>query len=137
MSDFESDLKCTESCSDDDGVNSEMTVGPTVGSTYKDVLLTPPSKKKRHLVRFSDKWQAEFVWLHAVREDIYQAYCTLCKKPFSIGHSGKGDIAQHARIACHLKAQTAAGSKQINNYFVRTVPTAIDLMVGNHSNFRL
>jgi hypothetical protein len=94
---------------------------------------TPPRKKARRLVHYRRDWEADFHWLQPVRDDVYKAHCTICKKIFSIAHSGKGDVKQHSTKECHVKANSATSSKQIDNFFTRSTstPTAIDLKVSN------
>ena len=94
----------------------------------------PPRKKTaRRLVHYRRDWEADFPWLQSVRDDMFKAHCTLCKTIFSTAHSGIGDVKQHSMKQCHIKAKSAANSKQIDNFFTRSTstPTAIDLKVSN------
>ena len=93
---------------------------------------TPPRRKKpKRLVRYRHDWEKRFSWVEKVQSNVFKAYCNLCRLQFSISHGGKSDVVHHSKTEGHVKADTAANSKAIDSYFVRSTPrSTVDQQVG-------
>ncbi|KAK4884488.1 hypothetical protein RN001_000759 [Aquatica leii] len=51
--------------------------------------------------------------------DVYKAYCTICRKDFSIQNKGKYDVQQHVLTKTHKDYAAASTSAKLNNFFAR------------------
>ncbi|XP_078282406.1 uncharacterized protein LOC144608476 [Rhinoraja longicauda] len=71
-----------------------------------------PAKKKR-LCSYNEQWEAKKTWVQPVGGDSTKAFCTLCRREFSIGHGGESDLTQHASTAVHKKATLAEGASKV------------------------
>ena len=76
-----------------------------------------PAKKKR-LCSYNKQWEAKKTWVKPVSGDSTKAFCTLCRREFSIGHGGENDLTQHASTEMHKKATLAKGASNIGAFFV-------------------
>ena len=96
---------------------------------------TPPKKKMKRLCRFKQSWETEFEWCRKVSENDYKAFCTLCRREFSIAHGGLHDVSTHSKSELHLRAVDAARSSSIRSFFVATTPAGVDRQVGSICSF--
>ena len=76
-----------------------------------DAKASPASKKKAYSVHFNPAWSEEFPWVKKSSKSVHHAFCSSCTIDFSIAHSGKYDIKQHAVGQNHKKS---LGSTQFN-----------------------
>lgn len=82
-----------------------------------DPEASPASKKsktcnqKAYSVSFNAAWSVEFPWVKKSSKSIHHAFCSSCNVDFSIAHSGKYDVKQHALGVNHKKS---LGSTQFN-----------------------
>ena len=93
-----------------------------VATVVTDCDGTPPRKKLKRMVRYKQDWESEFPWLNTVRNNEFKGYCTVCRKEFSVGHGGKGDVVHHSEGSGHKQALKAASTRAINTFFVRSQP---------------
>lgn len=95
-----------------------------------DELPTTPRKKQRKVVQYSQvylkKWEETFVWLRPGPTQ-HRAYCSLCKKDFSIAHGGQFDLKQHAQYKGHQsKEKSSSSTMKLSNYFVNVNKSECD-----------
>jgi hypothetical protein len=57
----------------------------------------------------------------------HEAYCTICKRTFSIKNKGKYDVQQHALTEKHKKASSLTVKDKILSYFHKAVPNSESL----------
>jgi hypothetical protein len=57
---------------------------------------TPPMKKTKFLSVYLRKLEEQYSWLKFVPFSVYRAYCTLCKREFSIVPGVNTDCRQHS-----------------------------------------
>lgn len=90
------------------------------GGDDDDGNTTPVRKKQKRLVRYKHEWEGEFTWLVNNSADRYKGCCNLCRKTFSIAHGGRSDVVHHSNSKGHKKAESAAKTRAINDFFVRS-----------------
>lgn len=83
-----------------------------------------PTKKKR-LCSYNKLWEAKKPWIKPVSDDS-KAYCTVCRREFSISHGGENDVVRHASSEMHKKAMLAKGASNIGAYFATSTGTTAD-----------
>lgn len=117
----ESDLSEQDnvSCPSDCTESAEESV-VTVVAKCGDIASTPPRKKLKRLVTYKKDWEGDFVWLQSVKGNAFKGFCTICRKEFSVGHGGKGDVVHHSQRSVHKKSEIAVNTKAINRFFVRS-----------------
>uniref|UniRef100_A0A8C6LFC2 Uncharacterized protein n=1 Tax=Nothobranchius furzeri TaxID=105023 RepID=A0A8C6LFC2_NOTFU len=74
-----------------------------------------PPKKKR-LCRYKKEWEVKQTWIKPVSSNTTKAFCTLCRREFSVGHGGENDLTQHAATDMHKKAKQAKGASNIGAF---------------------
>ena len=60
---------------------------------------TPTKKKARYMCVYLPQWEKTYFWLGPAKSNKHKAYCSLCRKEFSIAHGGNNDCLQHASTA--------------------------------------
>ena len=93
-----------------------------------DAKASPASKKKAYSVHFNPAWSEEFPWVKKSSKSVHHAFCSSCTIDFSIAHSGKYDIKQHAVGQNHKKS---LGSTQFNKKvtsYLNTLKTPAEVM---------
>lgn len=73
------------------------------GSTPSTSSAPTPPKKKKRMQRYREEWEKDSTWVEKVRDNIYKAHCTVCRRTFSVAHGGLADIKQHASSAGHTR----------------------------------
>ncbi|XP_056132361.1 zinc finger and BTB domain-containing protein 17-like [Lampris incognitus] len=73
---------------------------------------SPPKKKTKRLKKYRSKWENDYYWLKCVSDNVYKANCTVCRRVFSIGHGGVGDIKQHGSGENHRKCERLSRTKE-------------------------
>ena len=53
--------------------------------------------------KYNANWEKEHLWLTAVVQDVYTAFCKLCNKTFRIDGSGLSQVNSHACSNFHKK----------------------------------
>lgn len=82
-----------------------------------------PAKKKR-LCSYNKNWEVKNIWIKPVSGDSTKAFCSLCRREFSVAHGGENDLTKHASTEMHKKATLAKGASNIYGFFgVTTVET--------------
>lgn len=69
---------------------------------------------------YDKKWESEFPWVHACRDNKCSAYCSLCKKSFSLSNMGRVALTSHAKSRGHAELQNTAASCQSMRSFCST-----------------
>lgn len=78
-----------------------------------------PVTKKR-LCSYNKQWETKKPWVKPVSGDVTKAYCTVCRREFSISHGGENDLSRHAGYEMHKKAILAKGASNIGAFFAAT-----------------
>lgn len=55
----------------------------------------------KNKTKFNKNWLTKFRWISEVDDDIYKAYCKLCKRAFKIDVGGVGAVNVHQNTAKH------------------------------------
>ena len=66
--------------------------------------LKKQNKGKRYK-QLNYDWTKIYFWLKAVENDVYQAYCILCNKFFSIKYTTISNVKRHATSETHISKQ--------------------------------
>ena len=78
--------------------------------------------------------EAKKDWVKPVSGQATKAFCTLCRREFSIGHGGEHDLIQHPVTEMHKKATLAKGASNISSFF--SMSTAeIDRIAASEATF--
>ncbi|CAL9686817.1 unnamed protein product [Knipowitschia caucasica] len=64
---------------------------------------TPPRKKTKRMQKYREEWEQENTWVEKVRDNMYKASCTVCRRTFSVAHGGQTDLRQHASSGGHMR----------------------------------
>lgn len=64
---------------------------------------TSQRKKIKRLQKYREQWEKGSTWVKKVRSDYYKAHCTVCRRTFSIAHSGLTDVKQRASSDGHKR----------------------------------
>ena len=68
--------------------------------------------------------QSFYSFISKVQGNCYKAFCTLCKREFTISHGGLSDVKQHVSGAEHKKNdRTVASNAVVNKFFVKPFTT--------------
>ena len=54
--------------------------------------------------KYREEWEKANTWVENVRENIYKAHCTVCRRTFSVAHGGLTDLKQHASCGGHMRS---------------------------------
>jgi hypothetical protein len=122
MSEVEANAALREADSSEQESNSSAECDANVVANVGNGDSTPPRKKLKRMVRYKKDWESEFSWLNSVNGNALKGYCSVCRKEFSVGHSGKGDVVIHSERPGHKKAEKAANTRAIKTFFVRSEP---------------
>lgn len=60
--------------------------------------------------KFNKKWLKIYPWVREVDDDVYKAYCTLCKCEIKVDTRGIGSVRQHKDAAKHKSKAFSAPS---------------------------
>ncbi|CAB1438054.1 unnamed protein product, partial [Pleuronectes platessa] len=52
--------------------------------------------------KYREEWEKANTWVENVRENIYKAHCTVCRRTFSVAHGGLTDLKPHASSGGHM-----------------------------------
>lgn len=69
------------------------------GESDEECHKTPPKKKPRYMCVYLSNWEKNYFWIGPVKTNKHKAYCSLCRKEFSIAHGGNNDCLQHESTA--------------------------------------
>ena len=92
-------------------------------------LPPPPKKKQKRQTKYRAEWEKEYVWLESIRNDVYKANCTVCRRLFSISHGGVNDVKQHAAGENHKKNEKQRRSQgALTQFLVRQATPEANLV---------
>ncbi|XP_050515221.1 uncharacterized protein LOC126890380 [Diabrotica virgifera virgifera] len=101
-------------------MNETYETDSDVSDCSKPEDITPKKKiklGKHRLTKYSSNWQNDHNWLRSVASGEYKAYCTLCKKEFTISHGGLNDVVKHSKTNSHLKITSSRAARNLTSYF--------------------
>ena len=96
---------------------------------YFYFVMGPPSPKRsrkskpscdpsNHNSKYNQLWEREFTFLKPSQRGINHAYCSLCKRDFSVAHGAVGDVKNHVSTKMHKANKEAMkGSTSMASYF--------------------
>lgn len=69
---------------------------------------------------YNNSWNKIYPWINSVPRDNFSAYCTLCKKSFSVSARGESAVKDHAKTELHQKNERSAEvSRKVTSFFTR------------------
>ena len=54
--------------------------------------------------KYREEWEKANTWVENVRDNVYKAHCTVCRRAFSVAHGGLNDLKQHAASGGHMRS---------------------------------
>lgn len=71
----------------------------------------------KNKTKFNKNWLNTYPWIREVDDDIYKAYCKLCKRQIKVDVGGVGAVKVHQSTAKHKALSSkAARDEPLNRY---------------------
>jgi len=81
----------------------------------------PAAKRKKYLCQYKHEWTAQYPFLSGVSGNPTKAFCTLCRREFSVAHGRLNDVKVHVAGLEHKKNDRfATTSAAIDTFFAKT-----------------
>ena len=108
----------------DDSQESNSDAESNSSSRDDNVGCSALAKKPKRLCKFRNEWNNSYSFISKVQGNCYNAFCTLCKREFTISHGGLSDVNLHVSGAEHKKNdRTVASNAVVNKFFVKPFTT--------------
>lgn len=76
----------------------------------------------KNKTKFNKNWLKTYRWISEVDDDIYKAYCNLCKRSIKVDVGGVGAVNLHQSTAKHKTLSSKAGRVGPSNQYSTGMP---------------